>query len=162
MGGTQLVLTVPDINVDERVKGLHAFQTAVGYKGGQQKPMFPAGSSWWWKQKPFKFFFFLSLFFALFIITHNIFLNPLGVASGLSYPWCPGKLCDSGQRIPVHRSAPRGPQQLGPPESLQTGPCRRYGLLLEKVFLFYLLQLLSLSFISCPSLSLTRLILPSP
>ena len=43
MGGTQWVLTVPDINADERVKGLHAFQTAVGYKGGQQKPMFPAG-----------------------------------------------------------------------------------------------------------------------
>ena len=35
MGGTQWVLTVPDINADERVKGLCAFQAAVGYKGGQ-------------------------------------------------------------------------------------------------------------------------------
>ena len=129
---------------------------------GNKSPCFLLGSSWWWKQKPLKYFFFLSLFFALFVITHNLFLNPLGVASELSYPWCLGKLCDSGQQNPVHRSAPRGPQQLGPPGSLQTGPCRRYGLLLRKFFLFYLLQLLSLSSISCPSLSLTMLILPSP
>ena len=106
---------------------------------------------------------FFSLCSLLCLLSLTIYFStPLGVASGLSYPWCPGKLCDSGQQIPVHRSAPRGPQQLGPPGSLQTGPCRRYGLLLGKVFLFYLLQLLSLSSISCPSLSLTMLILPSP